>query len=214
MCTCVLDAQDLEEQVLWRLARYQDYLNGTLVPYFDTGMDTVEDVACRLARLAIKLARRIPLGAQAYVAIETAEVLRRHGLKGVYGLLLRKEFLAAADLLCSVLGINKQNWPLSVHELSAAIFYALAQHRAMRGLRPEGEELIHSLRRNRGGGGDGGDVTLPLLPVEEGRFVSSSSLHDVRDKHTSNDVHLNNDDDIGEVGDAIVWEGEFSDKVF
>jgi hypothetical protein len=29
-----------------------------------------------------------PLGAQAYVAVETAEVIRTHGLKGVYGLLL------------------------------------------------------------------------------------------------------------------------------
>jgi len=30
------------------------------------------------------------------------DVLRKHGLKGVYGLILRKEFMAAADLLCKV----------------------------------------------------------------------------------------------------------------
>lgn len=70
----------------------------------ETGVDTVEDAAFRLTRVAIRLARSIPLGAQAYVAIETVEILRKHGLSGVYGLLLRKEFLAAADLLCKVLG--------------------------------------------------------------------------------------------------------------
>ena len=147
-CKVVLDSRDLEERVVWRLARCRDYLAGNLTPYFETGVDTVEDAAYRLTRVAISLARSIPLGAQAYVALETVEVLRKHGLKGVYGLLLRKEFLAAADLLCRVLGINKQNWPLSVHELSAAIFYSLAQHRALRGLNPDGEELIHSLRES------------------------------------------------------------------
>eukprot|EP00529_Nitzschia_sp_RCC80_P000277 CAMPEP_0113443416 /NCGR_PEP_ID=MMETSP0014_2-20120614/2128_1 /TAXON_ID=2857 /ORGANISM="Nitzschia sp." /LENGTH=863 /DNA_ID=CAMNT_0000334373 /DNA_START=1 /DNA_END=2592 /DNA_ORIENTATION=- /assembly_acc=CAM_ASM_000159 len=60
--------------------------------------------------------------------------------------MLRQEFLAAADLLRKALGINKTSWPLSVHELSAAIFYALAQHRAMRGLNPEREHIIHTLR--------------------------------------------------------------------
>ena len=80
------------------------------------------------------------------MAVETVEVLRKHGLKGIYGLILRKEFLAAADLLCRVLGINKTAWPLSAHELSAAIFYALAQHRALRGIEPEREHVIHTFR--------------------------------------------------------------------
>lgn len=163
-CKVVLDSRDLEERVVWRLARCRDYLAGNLTPYFETGVDTVEDAAYRLTRAAISLARSIPLGAQAYVALETVEVLRKHGLKGVYGLLLRKEFLAAADLLCKVLGINKQNWPLSVHELSAAIFYALAQHRALRGVKPDGEELIHALRQS--GSSDGHDSNEPRCLAE------------------------------------------------
>ena len=128
------------------MARCRDYFNSDLTPYFETGVDTVEDAALRITKAAIAMARSIPLGAQAHVAVETVEVLRKHGLKGIYGLILRKEFLAAADLLCRVLGINKTAWPLSVHELSAAIFYALAQHRAMRGMSPEREHLIHSFR--------------------------------------------------------------------
>ena len=122
----------------------RDFLDGGLVPYFVTGVDTMEDAAVRLTRAAIAMARKIPLGAQATVAVETLEVLRKHGLKGVYGLILRKEFMAAADLLCQACGINRKVWPLSVHELSAAIFYALAHHRMVRGKDPEGElSLIH-----------------------------------------------------------------------
>jgi hypothetical protein len=186
-CKAILDDRDLGERVSWRLARCRDLLRGELTPYFETGVDSVEDAAYRLTRLAITFARAIPLGAQAYVAVETAEVLRKHGLKGVYGLLLRKEFLAAADLLCRVLGINRTNWPLSVHELSAAIFYALAQHRALRGLRPDGEELIHSLRP--------ANVTVndvSNLLSTEGRPMLDAVVEEVNDDN--------------DAGDTIEWE--------
>ena len=144
-CKSILEERNLAERIAWRLARLRDFLDGGLVPYFVTGVDTMEDAAVRLTRAAIAMARKIPLGAQATVAVETLEVLRKHGLKGVYGLILRKEFMAAADLLCQACGINRKVWPLSVHELSAAIFYALAHHRMVRGKDPEGEHRIHAL---------------------------------------------------------------------
>ena len=136
--------QNLAERVAWRLARCRDLEAKQLTPYFETGIDSLEEAALRIAHAALATARSIPLGAQAHVAVETVEVLRKHGLNGIYGIMLRKEFLAAADLLRKALGINKTAWPLSVHELSAAIFYALAQHRAMRGINPDREEIIHT----------------------------------------------------------------------
>ena len=145
-CKRVLLEQNLAERVAWRLARCRDYDNGQLRPYFETGVETVEEAAMRLTQAALIMAKSIPLGAQATVAVETVDVLRRHGLNGIYTIMLRQEFLAAADLLRKALGINRTAWPLSVHELSAAIFYALAQHRAMRGMNPEHEHAIHSLR--------------------------------------------------------------------
>ncbi len=145
-CKRILEEQNLTERVAWRLARCRDYNQNTLTPYFETGVDSVEEVALRVAQAAIRMARSVPLGAQATVAVETVDVLRKYGLHGIYGIMLRQEFLAAADLLRKALGINKTSWPLSVHELSAAIFYALAQHRAMRGLSPEREERIHQFR--------------------------------------------------------------------
>ena len=146
-CKEQLMEQALAERVAWRLARCRDLESGDLTPYFETGVDTVEDAAVRITQAAIALTRKIPLGAQAHVAVETIDVLRKYGLKGIYGLILRKEFLAAADLLCKTLGINKTSWPLSAHELSAAIFYALAQHRAIRGMHPEREHWIHKIRK-------------------------------------------------------------------
>lgn len=145
-CKHGLLEQNLAERVAWRLARCRDFDEGNLTPYFEIGLDSASDVALRLTKAAIALAKSIPLGAQATVAVETVDVLRKYGLHGIYGIMLRQEFLAAADLLRRALGINKTAWPLSVHELSAAIFYALVQHRAIRGLNPEHEENIHRLR--------------------------------------------------------------------
>ncbi|GAX15810.1 hepatocyte growth factor-regulated tyrosine kinase substrate [Fistulifera solaris] len=145
-CKIQLLEHNLAERVAWRLARCRDHKEGNLRPYFDTGVDSLEEVAVRIAEAAITMAKKIPLGAQAAVAVETADVLRKYGLNGIYTIMLRKEFLAAADLLQKTLNINRNSWPLSVHELSAAIFYALAQHRAMRGLNPDHEHKIHAVR--------------------------------------------------------------------
>jgi hypothetical protein len=160
VCKRTLEEQNLAERVAWRLARCRDYSDQNLTPYFETGLDSVEEVAIRVTKAALAMAKSIPLGAQATVAVETVDVLRKYGLHGIYGIMLRQEFLAAADLLRKALGINKSSWPLSVHELSAAIFYALAQHRAMRGLNPEREHIIHRYRRN-----DVVDGTMSSVPT-------------------------------------------------
>ena len=145
-CKRDLDQRDFAERTLWRIARCRDFFQVNLIPYFEPGIDSAEDIAWRITQGAITAAKRIPLGAQAYVAIETVDNLRKHGLKGIYALVLRKEFMAAADLLRKVTGIEK-NFPLSAHDLTAAIFYALAQHKAVRGNDPEREQLIHSFKK-------------------------------------------------------------------
>mmetsp|Transcript_5145 Transcript_5145/g.7959 ORF Transcript_5145/g.7959 Transcript_5145/m.7959 type:complete len:1185 (+) Transcript_5145:66-3620(+) len=194
-CKRILEEQNLAERVAWRLARCRDYFSGDLTPYFATGLDTVEDAAYRLTRAALAISRKIPLGAQAHVAVETLEVLRKYGVKGVYTLILRKEFLAAADLLCRALGINKLVWPLSVHELSAAIFYALAQHRALRGMNPEREHIIHTLKEEQAGDSAFSDIVADDTD-EWGPFVSAwTGLTAIQQ--------------FEEVeGETIVWKGE------
>jgi len=217
-CKQYLDSQNLAERIAWRMARCRDYLISPydLCPYFETGVDTVEDAAARLTKAAIKMAKSIPLGAQATVAVETLDVLRKHGLKGVYGLILRKEFMAAADLLCKVTGINKKAWPLSVHELSAAIFYALAQHRALRGVDPEREHRIHAFKvskgvddheldnEHEGGDDDDDDNSVPSIDVDtllaHKNNIPSSSI-----ELDGSDHLVSVDDNDEEAGDVILW---------
>ena len=123
--------------------KVRDFLLNDLVPYFSTGTDTAEKIAIRIANGAINFAKSIPLGTQVYVAVEAVDILRKHGLNGIYSLVLRKEFIAAAELLRRVAGINEKVWPLSIHEMTAAIFYSLAEKRAERGSMPEREHLMH-----------------------------------------------------------------------
>jgi len=145
ICKEQLELRDLMERATWKVCRVRDFIAGNLTPYFVTNVDTYEDRAVRLTKLTLSSIKRVPLlGAQATIAVETLEVLRKYGLTGLYGLILRKEFMAAAELLMKVAGINNQNWPISVHELTAAIFYALAQHRAQRGMDPEREARLHA----------------------------------------------------------------------
>ena len=149
-CKRTLLHQNLLERIMWRLARCRDHCDSTRVlqPYFDIGYDSMDQILSRITQAALAMAKTVPLGAQATVAVETVDVLRKYGLNGIYTIMLRQEFLSAADLLLKALGINRTAWPLSVHELSAAIFYALAQHRAVRGLYPDQEHYIHTIRHN------------------------------------------------------------------
>jgi len=74
-----------------------------------------------------------------------------------------------------VTGINKKVWPLSVHELSAAIFYALAQHRALRGVDPEREHRIHAFKKAVGRSSSKGDLENNANRACPKRVASGSS---------------------------------------
>lgn len=198
-CKQVLESQNLAERIAWRMARCRDYISGSdLIPYFETGIDSVEDAAVRLTKAAIHMAKSVPLGAQAHVAVETLDILRKHGLKGLYGLVLRKEFMAAADLLCKAVGINETVWPLSVHELSAAIFYALAQHRAMRGVDPEGEHRIHALRDKMNTQNVDGDQSIDMHPLVDETdnfdpFLETKPTYGTKESDTEDNIKIPNE---------------------
>lgn len=96
---CCSSFHSFNRRISWRLARLRDYKAKRLTPYFTTGSDTLADLAGRLADGALAFVRSIPLGMQVAVAFEAAEILRKHGMNGIYTLVLRKEFVAAAGLL-------------------------------------------------------------------------------------------------------------------
>ena len=56
--------------------------------------------------------------------------------RGLATLVLRREFVEAAELLRKVAGVD-EGWPRSAHELTAAIYYLLALNRGERGNDPD-----------------------------------------------------------------------------
>ena len=98
--------------------------------------------ARRVLEGTLFVARRAPLGASATIAVEVMDILWKYGPPGLAGLVLRREFIEAAELLRKVSALE-QSWPLSAHELMAAMYYLLALKRGERGNQPDLEADEH-----------------------------------------------------------------------
>jgi hypothetical protein len=145
-CDDALDGLAREERAAWRVCRVAALLDdGGVAPYFDVPRDTTGHKARRLLRGTVEIARRCPLLAPATVTItvEVLEILVRYGPAGLATLVLRREFVEAAELLRRVAGVDAA-WPKSAHELTAAIYYLLAFRRGERGADPERERRDHA----------------------------------------------------------------------
>ncbi|KAG5189001.1 hypothetical protein JKP88DRAFT_353216 [Tribonema minus] len=151
-CNQQLDLEACVSRMEWRMARCVGYIAGSLPPYFETGVESDATKAWRVAGGALFVAKNTPgLGTTFKVSAEVTEVLMKHGMQGLAGLLLRKEFAEAAELLraaCSALPESNRAAALSVgtaHELTAALYYLLAKRRGQRGAAPDAEEQEHQL---------------------------------------------------------------------
>ncbi|CAM9752671.1 unnamed protein product, partial [Phaeothamnion confervicola] len=145
-CKRRLELEDWSDRVGWRLARVDAYLagSGRLTPYFDTGLDTGVDKALRCVDGAIYVAKATPgMSTAVKVSAEVMDALIKYGTVGVAGLLLRREFVEAVELLKRASGVDKA-WPMSVHEITAAMYYILSERRGERGADPDGEERAHA----------------------------------------------------------------------
>jgi len=67
-------------------------------------VDSAGHKARRLLEGTIFVARRAPLGASATITVEVMDILWRYGPPGLAGLVLRREFIEAAELLRKVEG--------------------------------------------------------------------------------------------------------------
>ncbi|KAJ1452198.1 hypothetical protein M885DRAFT_620160 [Pelagophyceae sp. CCMP2097] len=153
-CDASLDALARAERCAWRVLRVLALLAPVaatlkLRPFFDVPHDTSMHKARRCLRGVVAVARSCPLltPASATVAVEVLEILCRYGPAGLATLVLRKEFVEAAELLRRVAGVDAA-WPLSAHELTAAIYYLLALRRGERGAQPDAERLKFQSREH------------------------------------------------------------------
>lgn len=142
-CDARMDALATAERAAWRVSRVKLLLRDSsakLRPYFDVPVDTATNKARRLLRAAVAVARTCPLlaPASATITVEVLEILCKYGPAGLATLVLRREFVEAAELLRRVARVDAA-WPLSAHELTAAIYYLLALRRGARGSDPDAE---------------------------------------------------------------------------
>lgn len=158
-------------QLHWRELRVKAYLSDALLPYTSTGVDTRVDKALRVVDCTLMVARKtLIFNYPVYLVLETISALRRFGMSGLAGVLLRKDFLYAVETLKRISGVDRM-FGISLHELTACIYYKLALDRGLRGCDPDGElreHERHAEERRRlaaageGPAGDGADLQLDL----------------------------------------------------
>lgn len=144
-CRVSLDELTRIDQLLFRDARILAYFNSMLIPYTPITADRAIDKALRVADYSFVVARNtLALNFPTKVVFETIDVLKRYGLSGFAGLLLRKDFMEAIETLKNVVGMDRLLTRLSLHELTACVYYKLAIDRGLRGCLPDAELEIHA----------------------------------------------------------------------
>lgn len=78
----------------------------------------------------------------AMLIVETVDILKRYGMSGLAGVLMRNDFVEAVETLKKISGMDK-HYPISLSELTACIYYRLAIERGIRGSDPDGEYRLH-----------------------------------------------------------------------
>lgn len=123
--------------------RTKEFLKGKLIPYTYLTVDRGVDKAFRIADLGLNVMKNtVSLNYPTKLVLETIDILKRYGLSGLAGVLLRRDFLEAVETLKRISGMDKM-FSMSLHELTACIYYKLAIDRGLRGCDPDGEKIAH-----------------------------------------------------------------------
>jgi hypothetical protein len=140
---CILIDLAKETQVLfWRKARLAAYFANKLEPYFHATERGVDKVL-RLTGGALDLVRSSLISSvPAKMALESLSLLRVYGTSGATGILLRQDFLEAAETLRSLSGFDEAD--MGLHEMTTSILYLIALNRGRRGDAPEQEQQEHT----------------------------------------------------------------------
>lgn len=142
-CSDELDREAHFNQLHWRELRVRAFLGNALLPYSPASVDTKVDKIMRVLDGTLIVAKKtIVFNYPAYLLLEAVDIVRRYGMSGLAGVLLRKDFLYAVETLKRISGLDKM-FKLSLHELTACIYYKLAIDRGIRGCDPNGEHILH-----------------------------------------------------------------------
>ena len=105
MCDrCAADADALARNDLlqWRRMRVHAFLGDALIPYTDSGVDRGIDKALRVADGTLSVIKNT-----VSLNYSTKLVLKRYGLSGLAGVLMRRDFMEAVETLKRISGMDK-----------------------------------------------------------------------------------------------------------
>lgn len=119
------------------------FAQNQLIPFFSHGVDRGIDKASRVVDMGLfMLKSALMCNYPAMLIVETVDILKRYGMSGLAGVLMRNDFVEAVETLKKISGMDK-HYPISLSELTACIYYRLAIERGIRGTDPEGEHKLH-----------------------------------------------------------------------
>jgi hypothetical protein len=130
------------------------------------------------------------LNYSATLIIETIAILRTYGLSGLAGVLLRRDFVEAVETLKRISGMEKV-FALSLHELTACIYYKLAIDRGLRGSFPEEEFLDH--QEIQPANEPESNIMKEIMSTASNLFISNNDNdNNIGDNNSNNDFNNNN----------------------
>ena len=157
-CADSVDRQENGDMLLWKQFRIEAFFrtrdciydisgnpisNGELIPYTCPMIDRGIDKAHRVVDYTLQfLKSNLILNYPAKIAVETVNILKLYGMSGLAGVLLRRDFVEAVETLKHITKIEN-HFSLSLHELTAVIYYKIAINRGIRGCIPEEEARLH-----------------------------------------------------------------------
>lgn len=105
-CCIEIDESDRNDRLKWRNLRIQSHLEGSLIPYFEPMVDRHVDKALRVAEGALYVVKNtLILNYPAAIVVNAIDVVKRYGMSGLAGVLMRKDFVDAVETLKRISGM-------------------------------------------------------------------------------------------------------------
>jgi hypothetical protein len=107
-CAADADALARNDLLQWRRMRVHAFLGDALIPYTDSDVDRGIDKALRVADGTLSVIKNtVSLNYSTKLVLNTVDVLKRYGLSGLAGVLMRRDFMEAVETLKRISGMDK-----------------------------------------------------------------------------------------------------------
>ena len=140
-CAYLLDEEQQRQIIFWRKQRVKDFLSGQLQLYRHPEHDRSVDKALRVARGAMHVLNVVQVFYPLRLLLESLDVLCRYGVAGISAMLLRQDFVEAAELLVRICSFEQHK--ISFSEFMACMYYKFALDKGSRGHDPESDFRQH-----------------------------------------------------------------------